>query len=297
MPKKKIKKEFSHKDLPEEIFRYFMEHGTDGFSLYDSELNLVELNKAGINMLPPGTTKKSLIGKNISELVPAIHEIGRYIKYFRVLETGKPVVRDIVLPKNFGKMTHITVKAFKVGHYLGLAITDISKHKQVENALKKSKNELKKHRDHLEELVKNRTVNLEEANAALRVLLKRREEDRTELEEKVLFNVKELVTPYLLDLKKSSLSERQHNWVEIVENNLNDIISPFIRGISLNYLKLTPTEIQVANLVKMGKTSKEIAQMLHMSNRTIDAHRYNIRKKMGLKNKNDNLRTYLLSLG
>jgi PAS domain S-box-containing protein len=280
----------------EESFRQFVKLGTDGFSLYDKDLNLVEISDGGMKMLPPGIKKKDLIGKNLTELVPAVIDMGRYIRYFRVLETGEPVVREMSLPKAFGKMTHISLKAFKVDNYLGLIITDISKHKQTENALRNSKNELRKHRDHLEELVKERTANLEEANAALRVLLKKREEDRTELEEKVLFNVKELITPYMGKMKKSSLTDRQHNWLEIVDSNLNDIISPFIRGISLKYLNLTPAEIQVANFVKQGRTSKEIAQILNMSPRTIDAHRYNIRKKMGLKNKNDNLRTYLLAI-
>ncbi len=284
------------KVMLEESFRQFVKLASDGFSLYDKNLNLVEISEGGLKMLPPGIKKEDLIGKNLTELVPTVLDMGRYISYFRVLETGKPIFKDLALPKAFGKMTHISLKAFKVNNYLGLIITDISKHKQTEKALRNSKNELRKHRDHLEELVKERTANLEEANAALRVLLKKREEDRTELEEKVLSNVKELITPYMGKLRKSSLTDRQHNWLEIVDSNLNDIISPFIRGISLKYLSLTPAEIQVANFVKQGKTSKEIAQILNMSPRTVDAHRYNIRKKIGLENKNDNLRTYLLAI-
>ncbi len=291
-----MKNKLPKKHLHEKVYRYFMEHATDGFSLYDSDLNLVEINKVGLEMMPPGTTRESVIGKNLMQLSPDVRGTSRYIKYFRILKTGKPVFRDIVLPKSFKGMSHVSIKAFKVNNYLGLIITDISKHKQAESALKKSEKELKKHRSHLEDLVKKRTINLEETNAALRVLLKKREEDKTELEEKVLHNVNELISPYMENLKRSPLKERQKNWVEIIESNLNDIISPFIRGISLQYLKLTPTEIQVANLVKLGKTSKEIAQLLNMSPRTIDAHRYNIRKKIGLKNKNDNLQTFLLSI-
>lgn len=140
------------------------------------------------------------------------------------------------------------------------------------------------------------TQKLEETNTALRVLLKAREEDKRELEEKVLANVKELITPYLKDLKNAGLDARQKAFLEIVESNLNDIISPFLHHLSSKYLNLTPREIQVATLVKEGKASKEIAEMLNLSMNAVDFHRKNIRKKLGLKNKKANLRTHLLSI-
>ena len=138
--------------------------------------------------------------------------------------------------------------------------------------------------------------NLEEANTALRVLLKKREEDKGELEEKVLSNVKELVNPYLKRLKNTSLDPQQRAHLELVESNLNDIISPFLHRLSSKYLNLTPREIEVATLVKEGKATKEIAEILNLSMNAVDFHRKNIRQKLGLKNKKANLRTHLLSL-
>ena len=138
--------------------------------------------------------------------------------------------------------------------------------------------------------------NLEEANTALRVLLKRREEDRGELEDKVLSNVKELVNPYLDRLKNTALDRQQRAHLEIIESNLNDIISPFLHQLSSKFLNLTPREIEVATLVKEGKATKEIAEMLNLSINAVDFHRKNIRQKLGLKNKRANLRTHLLSL-
>ena len=150
---------------------------------------------------------------------------------------------------------------------------------------KRAEGELEEHRKHLEEL-----------NTALRVLLKKREEDKTELEEKVLSNAKDLVLPYLEKLKNTSLDTNQKVYVGILESNLLDIISPFSHRLSSKYLGLTPTQIQVANLVKGGKGTKEIAQLMHLSPRTVECHRENIRKRLGIKNTKANLRTYLSSI-
>ena len=114
---------------------------------------------------------------------------------------------------------------------------------------------------------------LEETNTALRVLLRAREADKRELEEKVLANVKELVFPYLTNLEQSGLNSRQRAFLEIAQSNLNDIISPFLRQLSSKYLHLTPREIQVASLVKEGRSTKEIAEILSISTNAVDLHR------------------------
>ena len=107
---------------------------------------------------------------------------------------------------------------------------------------------------------------------------------------------REFVLPYLDKIKKTNINEVQRTYLDSLEKNLNDITTPILRGVSTKYLKLTPTEIQVAKLIKQGQDTKEIASALFMSARTIETHRYNIRNKLGLKGKKLNLRTYLSSL-
>jgi len=140
------------------------------------------------------------------------------------------------------------------------------------------------------------TSELEEVNSALRVLLKRMDEDKKTLEEKVSLNVKELVAPYVEKLKKSRLDAKQMAYLSILESNLEDIISPFVHMLSSKYSGFTPTEIQIASLVRDGKTTKEIAELLNSSDRTIECHRQNIRMKIRIKNKKANLRSFLLSM-
>ena len=161
----------------------------------------------------------------------------------------------------------------------------------------------KKEKDLLEMLVQQRTrelqtktLHLEEVNTALRVLLKRREQDRQHMEEQMLMNVRELVMPYIERMQNSVLEDRQSACLDVVAATLEDIVSPFLRKLSLEFLHLTPSEIQVANLIKHGKTTKEIAHILILSEKTIEFYRKRIRKKLGITNKAINLQTFLAAM-
>jgi len=163
-------------------------------------------------------------------------------------------------------------------------LRDITERRQAQEALIKSEEELR-----------NGAKDLGELNAALNVLLNKREEDKIKLEDNILSNVRTLIEPYLTKLK-TGLSQDQKTVFHILESNLSEIISPFTRKLSSKYLGFTPSEIQVANLIKNGKTNKEIAEILLVAERTIAFHRENIRKKLGLTNQKTNLKTYLSSI-
>lgn len=180
---------------------------------------------------------------------------------------------------------------------------EIKERLQAEKKLKKLHDELEKRVERrTSELAKSnlelelKTENLKEANTALKVLLKRRDEDQAELEEKILANVNELIAPLINTLRDTMLNKQQSAWLEILEANLSDIVSPFSRGLNSKYWKLTPMEFQVANFVKNGKTTKEIAKLLGVATSTVDTYRNNIRKKIGIQNKKVNLKTYLLNI-
>jgi PAS domain S-box-containing protein len=171
-----------------------------------------------------------------------------------------------------------------------LAKTNVQLAQEVDDR-KRAETELRKR----EKELKAQSLHLEEVNTALKVLLKQREADKKELGEVVTSNVCELISPYLNRLKKGRLASVQKALVDILESNLGNIISPFISNLSSRHFNLTPTEIRVANLVKEGKTNKEIAELLLLSKNTILFHRHNIRTKLGLRNSKQNLRSHLLS--
>ncbi len=176
---------------------------------------------------------------------------------------------------------------------------------------------LKEHKDALEVKVKERTEELEsaierlqqaeitlrlrakeleESNTALKVLLKQRELDQHEFQNNMLSNIKHLIMPYIEKLKRSRAMSDELVYINIIESNLKDIVSPFSAKLSYQYLDFTPREIMIADLIKDGKQDKDIMEILNVSLDTVKAHRKNIRKKLAINNTKINLRTKLLSI-
>ncbi|HIJ77885.1 MAG: PAS domain S-box protein [Desulfobulbaceae bacterium] len=189
---------------------------------------------------------------------------------------------------------------------------DISERKQAEAALEKTHAELVEANRKLtwqieerrqaeealrasEVLLAKEKANLEEINVVLKVLLRKQEEEKREVQNQIVSQVKQLIEPSLHKLRKSGLNDGQSAILQLLAANLSEIVSPFSRTLFAMELSLTPAELQVANLVKEGKSSKEIAELVNLASGTIEIHRKNIRKKCGIANKKVNLRTYLLS--
>ncbi len=127
----------------------------------------------------------------------------------------------------------------------------------------------------------------------MKVLLQQREKDKTNIEESVLLNIEKLVLPYLDKLKTRMEEFDEYAYLEAVESNLKGIIASFDINLANDLSKLTPAEIQIADLIRKGKTTKEIAKLLKLAPTTIATHRQNIRKKLVLTNKKTNLRATL----
>ncbi len=138
---------------------------------------------------------------------------------------------------------------------------------------------------------------IDELKKALRAVLGLREEDKTLTKDNLVSNVRQMVIPWIDKLKQSPMSPEQRSYLKIIESNLATLASPFCHKLSSMNQSLTTTEIQVANLVEQGKTSKEIGGLLRVSKECVDFHRNNIRRKLGLSGKKMNLKTYLSAIG
>jgi PAS domain S-box-containing protein len=280
---------------------------------------IVEANAAFENMT--GVRRDSAVGRTIREIWP---QEGPY--WFellnRAMQSGKSYEME-QFHQELGR--YFLVSAFVLEEQqVGATFIDISAQKEIEETLEKAKRHLeaqvedrtaKLSRANQElqrqiesrqraqrDLLKNsktlviRSAGLQEANTALKVLLKEREDERRTLEEKVVCNINELTRPHLDKLAAGNLSHRQQALLDAATTSLEDITSPLSRRFIIESSHLTPAETQVAGLIRQGKTTKQIADLMTVATSTIDYHRLNIRRKLKLTHKQINLQSYLNSL-
>jgi PAS domain S-box-containing protein len=141
---------------------------------------------------------------------------------------------------------------------------------------------------------------LEERNSALRVILEQRNRDRADLERNITDNLRHLVVPTLDRLSRSLRGRPEALQLEALRSTLEELLGPLGRVLNSSEsgvkTLLTRREYEIAQLVRAGKTTDEIAEALYLSGATVAYHRVNIRRKLGLGPRSPHLATYLASL-
>lgn len=133
---------------------------------------------------------------------------------------------------------------------------------------------------------------IQQKNLALQEILAQIEIEKKRIKEDVLINVDKVLLPVLKKMRRRG-TQLDKKYIDILERNLQDLTASFGRSVSQERLRLSPREVEIANLIKSGVASKEISQMLNISFKTVETHRNKIRKKFGIRNKDINLTTYL----
>ena len=146
-----------------------------------------------------------------------------------------------------------------------------------------------------EEALQEKNKELERKNIALTEVLEQIEQRKQQIKNDVISNVDDLLIPILEQLMSKG-SKVDLQYLNLMKCYLENLTSSFGRKITQKSLGLTPREIQIGNMIKRGLTSKEIASLLNISLNTVGRHRYSIRKKANITNKNMNLNTFLQDL-
>ena len=231
-----------------------------------------------------------------------------------VLMTGYGSMNSAILALRDGAVDYI-LKPFENDELL-FRISRCMQKRILQLELQKAEKELQKSHAALEKKVQDRTRSLQfeikrnqeaqlelekknheitDRNTALRVLLEQQEKARRDLERTIMENLKKNLFPYL-DLLQNKLKSREEEMlVSTIKVNINKISSTFTQELSSARLNLTPREVQIAEMIRQGKSSKDIALVFNLSVGTVDFYRNNLRKKLGIRNRKISLRNYLLT--
>ena len=310
-----------HRDITEQVraeealvesearYRNIVEHAVEGIFQTTPDGTFISANAALARMAGYGSAKEMLedVTSSVTDFYASPADRVRHLDFLE--KEGLAINFEFPARRKDGSVFWVSANTRAVkgpdgttAFYEG-RVEDITARKRVEQ-------ELEAYKDNLEKVVEKRTAELrdrerelrqktrylEEANVALRVILAQREKDTREMQEAVLNNVREFVLPQVQKLRLLLPDDGQRMCLEVIGKNLETVVSPYINIMKRMDKRLTPQEIQVSNLVRQGHSTKTIAELMNLSTRTVDCHRANIRKKLGIHNRKINLRVRLSTL-
>jgi len=237
-----------------------------------------------------GHERGMLIGKSLRGLFPE-KELGRLENQLAAMTPAAPAMiheQQIIGAKGDIRWQLWSNRAIfdssgQVLEYQSVA-RDITERRKAEMDLKKSRR-----------ILKEQKKILEQKNTALREILEQIEIEKKQIKDNVVKNVDELLIPIIRKMKGIAAG-RMIVYIDLLEQNLEELASSFGKKISRAELKLTPREIEICSMLKNRLTSKEMAEILHISVKTVERHRENIRKKFDIQHKQINLFTFLQQL-
>ncbi len=245
----------------------------------DAKLKYLGCNAAFKKYL--GLTKKKIIGKTVHDVLDEETAKQEHAEDKKTLKKGITSYETTAVFKDGTFHDAIISKAVfknsdgKIGGLIGTML-DITDRKRAEVSLK------------------IRSQELEEANSALRVVLDQIGTAKTAVEKRVYRNVKDLILPDLDRLKFKATSTDMKRDIKGIKANLNKLLSAPTGRLSSVALTLSPREIQIADLIRMGRSTKSIALLLNITKSAVEFHRNNLREKLGIKHRHINLRSYLM---
>lgn len=135
-------------------------------------------------------------------------------------------------------------------------------------------------------------VALDQRQATLEELLGRVQHEKHKLARQVMRNVQAVILPMVHAIEQE-LPPAKRTYTALLAAALAEITSPFAQALAGEFARLTPREIRICDMIRRGLTAKEIAHLEHTATATVNKHRENIRRKLGLTRRGVNLATFL----
>lgn len=144
-----------------------------------------------------------------------------------------------------------------------------------------------------QEELRGKKAEVEEMNIALRQVIRSVEEERQELRVQLSNQVKSHMLPALEQVAKADSPEIRDGYISLIEGHLTGLTEEGMTDCDPELLRLSPREFRVCQLIQMGQSGKEISKFLSISFETLQTHRKNIRRKLGLRGKSTSLYQHL----
>ncbi len=292
----------------------------DIIAVISRDFRITKLNKVGCENI--GKKQEELIGKKCFEIVHGLDSPIEGCPCQKALETGKGGKGEIF---DHGRQYLATASPIRDGNNLIVALAHTVKDI---TELKEAEQELKKARDILEKRVEERTADLKETinrlnleiekrirsekalknsefklqgqsealerkNIALMELIEQIDKEKNRLKDEIAANIEAVIYPVLEKLK---LEKDASGYVDSIRYHMDKLASTYGLEISSRNFQLTSRELEICNLIRSGLSSKEISKLSNISVKTVDKHRRNIRKKLGISSRRVNLTTFLREL-
>ncbi|MDE1921298.1 MAG: PAS domain S-box protein [Candidatus Omnitrophica bacterium] len=251
----------------------FFEYAPVGFHIFGPDRKFIAVNQTELSMI--GYGREEIIGKKTwSDLIVPEQKPFFEQHWAGLLEEGRAVNFEYTVVHKSGRHIDVVLNASARKDDSGRIINtrgsvlDITRRKQLEEEA------------------------LNVKNIALGEILARFELEKKQVKKDMMANVEELVLPLLTKLKRRGTPYDRQN-VQLLEDTLRDITSPFAGAISDRQWRLSPREIEICNMIRKGLSTKDISHLLNTSHRTVENHRNSIRKKLKIARKGVNLVSYL----
>lgn len=264
------------KKKPEKLLRSLLEMSSEGILIIDATLRIIEINPKvqELYQIP----YESLIGEDLRKILDT-QDGQTFQEIILGLEDGQTWQGQVTcwLTAKEPVPTKISLKRADMSNQrlFLLVLEDPRSYKTLEERLSREK------------------VQTREMYITLRNVMKAIEQEKKGWEGEIANKIEKYLLPALERVKREPYGEMRNSYLDLIREHLLGLTRGFSRELDGRFLRLTRSEMRICRYIQGGYSTKEISEAMHTSFETIQTHRKNIRKKLGLRGRTINLYSYL----